>query len=61
MCHECPECGQMCYCDQDDTFMESGADECEHECNPDHDDDDGWGTEGDWGLEDDASRTAEGK
>lgn len=28
MCHECPECGQVCYCDGDDTFMESGEADC---------------------------------
>jgi len=28
MAHECPECGQQCYCDCDDTFMESGSDDC---------------------------------
>ena len=28
MCHECPECGQMCYCDGDDTFMDTGSEEC---------------------------------
>jgi len=30
MCHECPECGQMCYCDGDDTFMEAEAEHCIH-------------------------------
>ena len=28
MAHECPECGQQCYCDDDDTFMECGSEDC---------------------------------
>ncbi len=29
MCHECPDCGQMCYCDGDDTYMDYD-DDCLH-------------------------------
>ena len=29
--HDCPDCGQACYCDGDDTFFEDNG-ECEHDC-----------------------------
>lgn len=32
MAHECPDCGQACYCDGDDTWMDSGSEACEHGC-----------------------------
>jgi hypothetical protein len=42
MCHECPECQQMCYCDGEDVFHEYGADvdNCRHNCDPEDDDGD---------------------
>jgi hypothetical protein len=32
--HECPDCGQVCFCngDIDDVEMPWGADSCIHEC-----------------------------
>jgi hypothetical protein len=39
--HECPDCGQVCCCDQDDTWNDAASDECEHECTEYDDDDDG--------------------
>lgn len=36
MAHECLECGQACYCDLDDTWMECPAD-CHHDCEPEPD------------------------
>lgn len=40
MAHECPECGQVCYCDGEDTWMDTWATaaECIHVCGPEHDD-----------------------
>jgi len=37
--HECPECGFVCDCDQEDTWHESGSavDDCCHDCEPDRD------------------------
>ncbi len=32
--HECPDCGQVCTCDGDDTWMDSESENCAHE----HDD-----------------------
>jgi hypothetical protein len=29
MAHDCPDCGDLCYCDMDDTFMEENMD-CTH-------------------------------
>lgn len=39
MAHECPDCGQQCYCDMDDTGGMPVPDEhiLDHEC--EHDDD----------------------
>ncbi len=32
MCHACPVCGQMCYCDWDDTYLGEDIPEgCPHE------------------------------
>lgn len=31
MAHDCPDCGQACYCDGDDVFMDDYP-ECIHEC-----------------------------
>ena len=42
--HECPECGQACACDQEDTWLDSESESCEHQCEPgdlDEDDDPG--------------------
>jgi len=36
--HDCPDCGQACYCDLDDTEMPDGAAECVHECEPEDED-----------------------
>ena len=33
MAHECPECGQACYCDIEDTWWDD-VDECFHDCDP---------------------------
>lgn len=30
--HECPDCGQACDCDQEDTWNDAAADDCEHWC-----------------------------
>lgn len=44
MAHECPDCGQACYCngDIDDCFFEDGAAECTHwrECESEDEDQD---------------------
>jgi hypothetical protein len=32
--HECPDCGQVCDCTGDDTWMDCESDTCEHECDP---------------------------
>jgi hypothetical protein len=34
MAHECPTCGQACYCDGEDTWLESSEDDCVHDCDP---------------------------
>jgi hypothetical protein len=31
MCHECPECGELCYCDLEDHESEA-PDDCLHVC-----------------------------
>lgn len=44
MAHECPACGQMCYCDGEDTYLGEGDEDCVHECQEDgeeEDEDDG--------------------
>jgi hypothetical protein len=33
--HECPECGQACDCDDDDTWMDT--DDCTHACDDERD------------------------
>lgn len=38
--HSCPECGQACDCDGEDTWLESSEDDCEHNCEPLDDDED---------------------
>lgn len=30
--HECPECGQLCDCDQEDLEHEHAPDDCFHVC-----------------------------
>lgn len=37
MAHECPDCGQACYCDGDDTWIDLWATDgdCDHECGDD--------------------------
>lgn len=32
MAHDCPECGELCYCDLDDVFFEDSLEECIHQC-----------------------------
>lgn len=42
--HECPECGQACDCDGEDTWNDIGSSDwlnCSHECEFDDDDFDG--------------------
>lgn len=36
--HECPECGQVCYCDMEDHDQPAPPD-CKHECEEDDDED----------------------
>lgn len=40
--HDCPECGQACDCDSEDTWIDS-PDWCEHDCEPEDEDDGGYG------------------
>jgi len=53
--HECPMCGEVCYCDCDDTFGLSVPDDCPHVCDDDYDDvyepDDGYECHTDWSAE----------
>ena len=40
--HDCPECGQACYCDQEDVMHDEPPADCRHDCDPadlDEDDD----------------------
>ena len=37
--HSCPDCGQACDCDGEDTWIDENEDDCVHECQPDPDDD----------------------
>lgn len=30
--HECPDCGQACCCDGEDTWLESNSGSCECDC-----------------------------
>lgn len=30
--HECPQCGDICDCDNEDTHFDDYDDECLHEC-----------------------------
>lgn len=39
--HECPECGQACDCDGEDTWNSAASDDCICECDEDYDDYDG--------------------
>lgn len=34
--HECIECGLTCDCDGEDLFYEIAPDECDHECEFEH-------------------------
>jgi len=38
MAHECPLCGEECYCDGEDHHQDAPAD-CSHECDEDETDD----------------------
>lgn len=44
MAHDCPDCGQACYCDGDDTWIDLWATDgdCDHECGDDEWPDDDW-------------------
>jgi len=35
MSHDCPECGELCYCDDEDTFLEEAPEDCYHDCHGD--------------------------
>jgi hypothetical protein len=37
--HECPNCGQACDCIGDDTWDDTEAAQCEHDCEESEDDD----------------------
>lgn len=37
--HECPECGSVCDCDQEDLMHGSAPPDCDHDCQEDDDDD----------------------
>lgn len=30
MAHECPDCGETCYCDGEDTFFDFAPSNCRH-------------------------------
>jgi hypothetical protein len=30
--HDCPDCGQACYCDIEDTCWDEAPDDCTHRC-----------------------------
>lgn len=34
--HDCPDCGETCDCDSEDTWFDD-YDDCEHVCEPDDD------------------------
>ena len=40
--HSCPDCGQACDCDGEDTWIEENEEECIHECDPEEDYMDDW-------------------
>lgn len=39
--HECPACGQACYCDMED-HGQTAPEDCVHECDDDHEEGMGW-------------------
>jgi len=39
MAHSCPNCEQACYCDGEDVWLDSNADDCIHACEPEREDD----------------------
>ncbi len=41
MAHSCPDCGQACYCDGEDTWWDE-YDECIHECEEETEEADEW-------------------
>jgi hypothetical protein len=41
MCHTCPECGEVCYCDMDDCDFDNIPDDCPHVCQDDDNNDGG--------------------
>lgn len=42
MAHECPVCGQACYCDIEDVWHEEAPDDCDCCCEGEDGDDDFW-------------------
>ncbi len=40
MAHECPTCGQACYCDMEDTWFDEAPEDCMHDCELEQDSDD---------------------
>lgn len=49
MAHDCPECGQQCYCNGDIDDINMGeCDECICCMNKEHDDDDEYEDDEDW-------------
>ena len=39
--HDCPDCGQACACDGEDTWNDEASEDCVHDCDPqDIEDDD---------------------
>lgn len=41
--HECPDCGEACYCDMEDHHTGELCDfDCVHQCDPAFDDEDEW-------------------
>jgi len=37
--HDCPECGEACDCDCEDTWWDE-VEDCDHQCTPEPDNDD---------------------
>lgn len=37
--HDCPDCGQACDCDGEDTWIDYESDNCIHDCDPDEEGD----------------------
>lgn len=37
--HDCPDCGEACDCDGEDTWVDINDECCDHSCDPDPEDD----------------------